>query len=427
MTKTALALLSPLLLALNATAALGQALPAAVASPTYEGFSIPALQGSLRYSLTASEAVDIGFNGTNATSSSTNVSGNLAYIAPSTVFPFSAVESAGYLAYTTGQPSSFFDRLQVTQGFVRKKWSLNLSDGFGYLPQAPSEGLSGVPGVGDLGVSTGTTPTASELVLTPYGTRLDNSATLTGSVQLSGTTSLNGTAALTNLRFLSNVVPSGADSNQISASGGISHRLDVRNTLGANYTYSRFSYIGVPGLFSSQGANLSYTRLWTRKVSSSFSFGPQGTSTNIAGSATSFNFAASASLTYTAGHSNLSASYSHGTNGGSGVSLGARSDNLNANASRQIGRSLHGSVSIGYSRSIAIDAVSVNSLATQSIVAGAQASRALTRNLSAYTSYTVETQSFQGTSQALTPFSGLSQILGFGITYSPAVIRIGHP
>jgi hypothetical protein len=58
-------------------------------------------------------------------------------------------------------------------------------------------------------------------------------------------------------------------------------------------------------------------------------------------------------------------------------------------------------------------------------VAGVQVSRALARSLSAYASYTLQNQSNQGTAAAVDLFSGLSDVAGFGITFSPSAVRLG--
>jgi len=38
----------------------------------------------------------------------------------------------------------------VSQGLVRRDWTLRLMDDVSYMPQAPVTGFSGIPGVGNL-------------------------------------------------------------------------------------------------------------------------------------------------------------------------------------------------------------------------------------------------------------------------------------
>src|ERR1700760_1051342 len=76
-----------------------QATAAATAPAPYSGFSLPDVAGTLRYSLTASESVVLGYNGQANTGASayTNLSGNIAYLSSSVQHPFSAVYTGGYL------------------------------------------------------------------------------------------------------------------------------------------------------------------------------------------------------------------------------------------------------------------------------------------------------------------------------------------
>jgi hypothetical protein len=56
---------------------------------------------------------------------------------------------------------------------------------------------------------------------------------------------------------------------------------------------------------------------------------------------------------------------------------------------------------------------------------GGQVSRAIARSLSCYASYTLEDQSVSAIS-TVDVFSGKSQVVGFGITYSPSALHLGR-
>jgi hypothetical protein len=62
---------------------------------------------------------------------------------------------------------------------------------------------------------------------------------------------------------------------------------------------------------------------------------------------------------------------------------------------------------------------------TNTYVEGIQVSRAIARSFSAFASYTLEDQSYSATS-AIDLYSGLSQVLGFGITFSPRALHLGQ-
>jgi hypothetical protein len=67
----------------------------------------------------------------------------------------------------------------------------------------------------------------------------------------------------------------------------------------------------------------------------------------------------------------------------------------------------------------------VPSYSSNTYVEGIQVSRAIARSLSAFASYTLEDQSFSAAS-AIDLFSGLSQVVGLGITYSPSALHLGR-
>ncbi len=50
-----------------------------------------------------------------------------------------------------GQGVRPFQTFAVSQGLVTAAWIFGISDSVSYLPQSPTTGLSGIPGVGDLG------------------------------------------------------------------------------------------------------------------------------------------------------------------------------------------------------------------------------------------------------------------------------------
>jgi hypothetical protein len=140
------------------------------------GFNLPTHLGTLSYSLSGSELLETGaYN--SGVSTSTVASGNLAYISKSDKDPFSAVYSGGYIFSTVpgSSESSTYQDLAISQVLRTRSWVFVLSDAVSYLPDSPTTGLSGVAGVGDIGVypvQTGLGP--AQDILTNYGTRLGN-------------------------------------------------------------------------------------------------------------------------------------------------------------------------------------------------------------------------------------------------------------
>jgi hypothetical protein len=187
--RTAIFLFLPLLLLIGRPA-FGQALPAAEASPISTGFELPRTAGTLQYSVGVNENLSTGYYAQSGWDSATGVNGNLAFISSSKIYPFSMVFSGGRSWSTSGQPSTLFLNLGLSQVITTRHWNFVLSDSVSYLPQTPSTGLSGIPGVGDLGVPPLQIGDAGQGVLTQYATRVGNNSSLSATSSLTGKTSI---------------------------------------------------------------------------------------------------------------------------------------------------------------------------------------------------------------------------------------------
>ena len=434
--KTALLLLLPLV-TLPVTSP-AQAIPVASASPISTGFSLPSLAGTLQYAVSASQSLASNYFGNTGIDSSTSLSGDMAFITNSQLYPFNTVFSGGRSWNSSGQSSYDFFNLALTQGIHAQRWTFVLNDSVNYLPGTATAGLSGVPGVGDLGVNPsqpGTTAApASQGVLTGFSTRVSNSTGLNISRPITAKTSFNlsGTYALT--RFLNNSANSaspGIDSDSESASAGLSHRIDERNSFGGNFSYSRNTFSGAafgipePG-FSSQSASLQYSHQVTRKLGVSASAGPQWNDSGIPGSTRALSLFANISSTYSGQFAHATMSFSRSSNNGSGVVGGAISDSVAFSTSRIFNRVWLGALTTAYTQSTQLPSASSLAFTFDTTVIGVQISRSIVRNLSAYASYTLQNQSNQGAASAVDLFSGISNITGFGLTYSPMPIHLGR-
>jgi hypothetical protein len=421
-----------------------QALPAASASPISPGFTLPNSAGTLQYALSASQSLTSNYLGNSGVASSTNLNGDLAFISSSPLDPFSAVFTGGRSWSTSGQLSYNYLNLSLSQAVNTHRWIFSLSDAVNYMPQTASTGLSGIPGAGDLGVTpvpTGVTPAPTSAnpgqgVLSGYSTRVANTSSLSLQRQITGKTSLNASGSYTLNRFLNNSgssnVPSsaGLDSDGDSASAGLSHRIDARNSLAGNFAYARNTYSGTssgirqPG-FSSQTASLQVTHQFTRKLSTSLAAGPQWTSIDSPGLTPALSLFANLSANYTGEFSHASVAYSRSTNSGFGVVGGAISNSVTFSAGHTYDRVWLVALTAAYTQTSNLPSAVTLPFTFHTTVAGVQVSRALARTLSAYASYTLQKQSNQGTATTVDLFSGLSNVAGFGLTFSPSAVRLG--
>ena len=425
-----------LLLIAFAPAAVGQALPAAEAAPISTGFALPRTAGTLQYAVSASESLTWGYYSLPGTASSTNLSGDIAYISVSQRDPFSMVFSGGRSWSTSGQPSYSFLNLGVSQVANVGRWNFVVSDSVSYLPSTPTSGLSGVAGIGDLGLSPVSVGTeTSQGVLTNFSSRVAN--TTTGSIQRSvtGKTSLNASGSYGITHFLNNSINGtslGLDSNYETGSGGISHQINVRNSFGGNYAYSSYNYSGsnggiaIPG-FVSQTASLQFSHQFTRKLGLNASAGPQWSTINSSGNGATLSLFVSALASYAGQFSRAGLAFSRGTNSGYGVIGGSLSNSVQFSASRSFGRVWNSAATSSYTQTSGLSGAGVGQYSFHTTLFGVQVSRAIARSLSAYTSYTLQNQSGQGSATVVDVYSGFSQVLGFGLTYSPTAIHVGRP
>ena len=438
-----------LLLPLTVHRALAQALPAA--SPISTGFSLPSVAGTMQYAVSASQSVSSNYFGDSGIASSTNLNGDLAFITSSSRDPSSVVFSGGRSWSNSGQPSYNYLNLSLSQAFQVQRWIFSLSDAVNYLPQTASTGLSGIPGTGDLGVNpvqTGPTsgqpgstpaPTAAnpgQGVLSGFSTRVDNTSSLSLARQITGKTSFNASGSYSLTRFLSNsgssTVPSspGLNTDGDSVGASLSHRIDALNSLAGNFAYSRNTYSGSgPGIlqpgFSSQTASLQLSHQFTRKLSTSLAAGPQWTSIDSPGLTPALSLFANLSATFTGKFSQATLAYSRSSNSGFGVVGGAISNSVTFSTGRTFDRVWMVALTAAYTQTSNLPLAATLPFTFHTTVAGVQVSRALARTLSAYASYTLQKQSNQGTGAAVDLFSGLSNVAGFGLTFSPSAVRLG--
>jgi len=432
-----IALILVFLLASTGRAAFGQALPAAEASPISTGFSVPTSLGSLQYAVSASQSLNWGYYTNSGAASMTNLSGDVGYLSNSKRYPFSLVFSGGHTWSESGQASYSFFNLGFSQVANAGRWNFVISDNVSYLPGTASNGLSGVPGVGDLGVPpVQVGSTTGQGVLTNFSNRVNNVVAGSLQRQLTGKTAISGSGSYTTMRFLDSSISStgsssaGLDSNSITGGGSISHQIDARNSYGANYTYADFMYSGnnfgvLTPNFISQTASAMFSHQFTRKLAFSASAGPQWTST-ASGNGTYLSLFADVSANYSAKSFDSSLGYVRSTNNGFGALSVSISDGLSFSASRRFAVVWNCALISAYTRTSTVVLGGVPPTTINTAVEGVQVSRAIARSLSGYASYSFEDQSSAGGGKTFNTFSGTSQVVGFGLTYAPTSLHLGR-
>jgi hypothetical protein len=129
-----------------------------------------------------------------------------------------------------------------------------------------------------------------------------------------------------------------------------------------------------------------------------------------------------ATATYTTPSTSATLNYFRTAAGGSGVEtqFGVETNNASASLSRKYGRNLDLSATVSYMRTGALQLGSVTQPTgvTNAKFGGVSATRRLGRYISVFANYTAIQQSSSSALPA-NAISGLSQVIGFGVSYSP--------
>jgi hypothetical protein len=398
-------------------AALAQVAPAAT-GPSSPG-ELP-VSGTLRYDLRYSQIVQF-YGGPQGDAQSSAASGDVTYANSSHINPFSLTYSGGDMWPITGSygETGVFQHLLVSQGVLRRHWSLNLSDNVSYMPQAPTMGFSGIPGVGSL-PSEPSPPI--QPILTLNTRSIYNTVNSNFSYSLDHATSLGVNGSYTILRFPDG---NGLETDQWQTGSQLTRRLNAHNSLSGQYSFSHFSYPGYDYTMETQSAMFAFTRSWNRRLTTTASAGPQWIMASAsAGIPSSNDLSVSANGTYSARSTTARLSYTQGATGGAGVSaeVGARNHDVSAGLAQQLGRNMSVNVTGAYMRTQGLQQVGAangyyNGV-TNSVYGGVSATRQLGRDWNVFANYMATHQS----SSAALPanvISGLSQVIGFGLSYSP--------
>ncbi|WP_035358853.1 hypothetical protein [Edaphobacter aggregans] len=439
--------ISMMLVVLGFARSFGQAAPTAteVVTPT-PGVSGPKLSwvdGTVHYALSASEIVQYGFFGSGDLTSTTALSGNVGWASMSQSHPSTLLFAGGVLFGQGGQGVSTYQNIAVSQGLIKGRWIFNVSDSFSFLPQSPTTGLSGVPGVGDVGTVPIQGPSAGPAggILTYSGNRIAN--VVSGDIErrITGRTSVSGGASWSLLHFMDK--NSGLDTSAVTGEVALNRRINPLSSASVSAVYSTYDTSGIyatlpPGFpnnsvtYYTKGINLSYSRQWTRLLSTDVSAGPQWIQTSAAQLIPDrLNFYVNAGLGYSRKLINYSMRYTHGVNGGSGVQPGGIADNFSASAGRVFSRQWAGSATFSYSHTTGLlvlfpNAGSGINGATNTEYGTLQVTRGFTRTISGYASYTAQNQSVNQVLSTQNAFSGMSHTFGIGITWAPQSKRLGE-
>jgi hypothetical protein len=266
----------------------------------------------------------------------------------------------GYFSTDDGIGNGWFQQLGATQTFNWKRLQLVLLDEFGYLPQSQfgfgagtglsTPGVGGSLGGGPTGIGAGYSPGQS--IFSAVGPRYFNTAGVQTTYQLSRRSSVTMGGLYSLLRFTE---PGNIESDQYVGNVGYNYQITRSNTIGLQYRFSAFHYINDPQAIGDHIIQVVFGRKITGRLALTLSGGPEITNFRVAQPPT-------ADTQHVAGSGGASLNYlvekgsRHGQlpstefTAGSGVFLGATTDQLTGSATRKVSRVWSGEIHAGYAR-----------------------------------------------------------------------------
>src|SRR5512146_1244666 len=247
--------------------------------------------------------------------------------------------------------NSQFHRLFLEQTLVAGRWSFLVSDGLSYQKDAYANappmlfpGLYFGPG-GTL-FRPGVTP--GESIIGQNTPRINNTSAGQVSYGFSRATALTASFSYGLLQYFD--TNAYLSNRQMAAGGGLDHKFG-RNTIGVNYSYSKFSYDDIPVKFDTHTVQLMYSHVLTGRWSFEVGGGPSIVVSNYAFlDSREVYGTGQAALHYHMPTSDWSVHYGRSVTNGSGVLPGAISDEVGVGASRQLRKSMTVNFSGGYAR-----------------------------------------------------------------------------
>jgi hypothetical protein len=301
--------------------------------------------------------------------------------------------------------------LNFSERLSYRRYVLSFFDQLQYAPQT-AFGAAGIPngptlpGGGTLGFGNGYAPGQS--ILTARGQRLTNFSAGEVDVLLTPRTSLTFVGGYSLLDSLDDAQ---LNYGEVIFTAGYNYQISRKNTIGLSYQYSSINYSNFDQSIKSNVISALYGRRITGKLAFQASGGPNialirmplttapGTSTGTGGTTpqgymTQVYASINTALQYQLKRAAISAGYSHGISGGSGVLAGGVTDNFTGSVSEQVSRALNVAWNIGYARNRGIE-VAGTSTANQTFdywFTGVNVSHSLGRTMNIFLSYQLQYQ-----------------------------------
>jgi hypothetical protein len=282
----------------------------------------------------------------------------------------------GIFSNDGGSSSGIVQDLNFVDKFTFRRWALTLIEQAAYTPES-AFGTGGFPGVSLPGGAPGLGGLApGQTIITNEGQRFLNTSLGEVDVYLTPRSSLTFAGGYSLLHSFGEDL---LDYGNTIAQAGYNYQLNRKDSVGVSYVFSGYHYNNFDESIDTHTLLLSYGRKITGRLAFRISAGPEFAFINTAitpgtgvgtigppsgGSTTNLYWFLATSVQYQLERTGLSASYTHGVAGGSGVFTGSLVDTVTGSAGRQLSRVSNVSWNLGFSRNTEI---SVNGLPQTSL------------------------------------------------------------
>lgn len=327
--------------------------------------------------------------------------------------------------------NGWFQQLSVSNVYSLERWRLTLLDEFYYLPQSQfgfgngtglaMPGVGGTLGAGSTGLGGGLNPGGN--VFSAIGPRYSNAAgvQIDYSISRRSSVTLGGVYGL--LRFKD---PGNIESNSYTANAGYNYQISHLNTVGLSYQFTSFHYLGLGQAIGSHSIQAAFGRKITGRLALQLSGGPQIVDFRAAlPGSTKMRYvggAGSANLSYAVQRGTFGFGYQHGVTSGSGVFLGATTDQLTVSGTRQLTRVWSGDAHFGFAHNHRTETASaVPTPSFNTFYGGGSVARPLGRNATVSAGYTA----FRETSSNVGGYSFTTHQISLGLSWHtrPLVLK----
>lgn len=292
-----------------------------------------------------------------------------------------------------GQDNGWYQQLAASQVFQFRRWQWQWADQFAYLPEAQfafgvGTGLA-IPGIaGSLEPNVPGMLQPNQSIFTSTGPRYSNVAVIQGTYQLSARQSITvgGLDGILHFTQAQNV-----DSSNYVGNFGYDYALTTADSIGLMYRVGAYHFTGQPQAYGDSSISVAYGRKITRRLALQAYGGPDFINYRVPIGGISSRVAAigAVNLAYGLEQGSLNIAYNHGLSAGSGVLVGAETDQVAFTGSRRLTRLWSASANIGYAGNRAVtNSNSVGSGSYNNYFAGGGLSRPIGRNLDFAMSYT---------------------------------------